>query len=435
MNDDPEDFFPKYKEELVKIASETDIPEAVKRSVTAYRVNILKVFKSFPDSLQLAEEVRRIKEYSINHIKELVEEACESFERNKASCYLAKTAKEANEIVGDLVGSGKLVVKAKSMVTEEIGLREYLQELGNEVWETDLGELIIQLAGERPTHLIYPSIHMTRERVAKLFKEKLGVEVEPDISKLVATARRFLRDKLVKADVGISGANAVAADSGSILTIENESNIRLSTALPPKYIAVTGVEKIVPKLRDALTVLEATWRFIGYPAPSYVNMIFSASKTGDIENTVTYGAQGPKEMHVVLVDNGRMEVAKHPVLKESLYCLKCGACMFECPIFTLVAGNYGDKYPGGIGLIWSYFTGGNKERITSMLYACALCYRCKERCPLKIDTPRMITTLRSMLVKEGYVPPQVREIAEETLEANEKILEELEKNIQKNERK
>ncbi len=314
-------------------------------------------------------------------------------------------------------------------MTEEIGLREYLEERGNEVWETDLGELIIQLAGERPMHLTSPSIHMTRERVAELFREKLGVDVRPEIPELVAAARRFLREKLVNADVGISGANAVAAETGSIVTLENEGNIRLSTGLPPVYIAVTGIEKIVPRLRDALTVAETAWRFAGYVAPAYVNIISSPSKTGDIEKTITYGAQGPREMHVVLVDNGRSEMAKHPVLKEALYCLKCGACMLECPIFDLVAGHYGDRYPGGIGLIWSYFVGGNRERTASLLYTCALCYRCKERCPLGIDTPKMITALRNMLAKQGMVPPHIEKNVEQTLQLNEKILEELRRKV------
>ena len=429
MGVESQDVFAKYREMLARVATETEVPKALRRAVTSYRGNVARVLKLFPDTLQLAQEVRRIKEFSIDHLDELVDAACRSFERNKVHCHLARDAAEANRIVGEIVGSGKLVVKGKSMVTEEIGLREYLEGLGNEVWETDLGELIIQLAGERPMHLTSPSIHMTRERVAELFREKLGVDVEPNIPELVAAARRFLRDKLVNADVGISGANAVAAETGSIVTIENEGNIRLATGLPPVYIAVTGIEKIVPRLRDAMMVAETAWRFAGYVAPAYVNVISSPSKTGDIEKTITYGAQGPREMHVVLVDNGRSEMAKHPVLKEALYCLKCGACMLECPIFDLVAGNYGDKYPGGIGLVWSYFTGGDKQRVAAMLYLCAMCYRCKERCPLSIDTPKMIVALRNMLAKEGIVPPQVAKNAEETLKANEKILEELEKKV------
>jgi L-lactate dehydrogenase complex protein LldG len=213
MGSGAEDVFAKYRRMLAEIAYETDVPKALERAVKSYRGNVARVLKLFPDSLELAREARRIKEFSIDHMDELVEAACRSFERNKARCYLAKDAQEANKIVGEIVGTGKLVVKGKSMVTEEIGLREYLQGLGNEVWETDLGELIIQLAGERPMHLTSPSIHMTRERVAKLFKEKLGFDVKPEIPELVAAARRFLRDKLVNADVGISGANVVAAET------------------------------------------------------------------------------------------------------------------------------------------------------------------------------------------------------------------------------
>jgi L-lactate dehydrogenase complex protein LldG len=258
-----------------------------------------------------------------------------------------------------------------------------------------------------------------------LFKEKLNIDVKPDISELVKTARDFIRKKLSEAEVGISGANVVAADSGSLVIIENEGNIRLSTGLPPIYVAVVGMEKVVPTLRDAIKVAEVTWRYAGYLAPSYINIISGPSKTGDIEKTIVYGAQGPKEMHVIFVDNGRTSMAKHPLFKQALYCLKCGACMFECPIFNLVAGHYGDIYPGGIGLVWSYFTGGDPKRLAPLLYACAMCFRCKERCPLKIDTPKMIVALRNELAKKGLAPPKLVESVDKILKDNEHILEEL----------
>jgi L-lactate dehydrogenase complex protein LldG len=401
----------------------------MKRAVESFRINVARVLKTYPDTRSLAEEARRIKEYSIDHMDELVEKACKSLERNGARCYVAKTAEEARRIVSEIVGSGKVVVKGKSMVTEEIGLREHLERMGNEVWETDLGEFIIQLAKERPMHITAPAIHMTKERVARLFRERLGIEVEADIAKLASAAREFLRKKIVSADVGISGANAVAADTGSLVILENEGNVRLSTGFPPVYVAVVGIEKVVPTLRDAIVVAEVTWRHAGYLAPSYVNIVSGPSKTGDIEKTIVYGAQGPKEMHVTFVDNGRSAMAKHPLFKQALYCLKCGACMFECPIFDLVAGHYGDIYPGGIGIVWSYFVGGDPERLAPLFYACALCYRCKERCPMKIDTPKMIVALRNELAKRGLAPPKLVENVSNMLKDNESIIEELERKL------
>jgi L-lactate dehydrogenase complex protein LldG len=347
----------------------------------------------------MAEEVRQIKEHSIQHMLQLVREASSNIEENKGRAYIAKTAHEALEIIGGLVGEKKLVVKAKSMTAEEIELREHLEEAGNEVYETDLGEFIIQKMGSRPMHILSPAIHVPREDVAALFSRIIGEELAPDIEKLVATARTLLREKFFKADVGISSANVVSADTGTLFLIENEGNIRLATGAPPVHIALVGMEKLVPTLENAFKVSEVTWRYANYTVPSYVSMISGPSKTGDIEKVTTYGAHGPKEFYVIFLDGGRTHLAKDPVLRQALYCLRCGGCLYECPVFGLTAGYFGDKYFAGIGAVWAKEVSKNLEKASSMAYTCLTCGRCKVRCPMKIDVPEMVLAMRKSIAE------------------------------------
>jgi L-lactate dehydrogenase complex protein LldG len=285
------------------------------------------------------------------------------------------------------------------MTAEEIGLREHLEAMGNDVYETDLGEFIIQKMGSRPMHILSPAIHVPREDVAALFSKIIGQELPPDIEKLVATARKLLREKFFKADVGISSANVVSADTGTLFLIENEGNIRLATSAPPVHIALVGMEKLVPTLENAFKVSEVTWRYANYTVPSYVSMISGPSKTGDIEKVITYGAHGPKEFHVIFLDGGRAHLAKDPVLQQALYCLRCGGCLYECPVFGLTAGYFGDKYFAGIGAVWAKEVSRNMEKSSSMAYTCLTCGRCKVRCPMKIDVPEMILAMRKSIAE------------------------------------
>jgi len=263
-----------------------------------------------------------------------------------------------------------------------------------------LGEFIIQKLGSRPMHILSPSIHVPKEDVAKLFSEITGEQLEPDIAKLVATARKLLREKYFEADIGMSGANVVAADTGTLFIIENEGNIRLVTGAPPVHITLVGMEKLVPTLADAYKVAEATWRYANYTVPSYVSLISGPSKTGDIEKVITYGAHGPKEFHVIFMDDGRTELAKHPVFSQALYCLRCGGCLYECPVFAVTAGHFGDKYFGGIGAVWAGTISQNREKAASMAYTCLTCGRCKIRCPVEIDTPTMCVELRKIIAED-----------------------------------
>lgn len=372
---------------------------ALSRAITSYRANTNEALKRFPQTIEMAKEVREIKKNAIANMQKLAEQACESVEYNKGKAYIARTVDDALGIVDKLVGTGKIIVKGKSMTGEEIDLREHLEHQGNEVYETDLGEFIIQKLGSRPMHILSPAIHVPKEDVARLFSEITGEDLPADdIGGLVATARRLLREKYIAADIGMSGANVFAADTGTMFLIENEGNIRLSTSLPPVHIAVIGMEKLVPTLHDAYKVAEVTWRYANYTVPGYVSMISSPSKTGDIEKVTTYGAHGPKELHVIFLDGGRTELAKNPILSQAMYCLRCGGCLYECPVFALTAGHFGDKYFAANGAVWAATISDNPEKAAAVAYTCLTCGRCKVRCPMQIDGPAMTVEVR----KKGY---------------------------------
>jgi L-lactate dehydrogenase complex protein LldG len=393
--------FSEYKKEIMDAAHNDRIRLALSRAIGTYRKNRNNALEKFPHTIKMAEEVREMKVKAIGMMEELAQQACEAIESNKGKAYIARTADDALKIIDDLVGKDKLIVKAKSMTSEEIGVREHLEEQGNEVFETDLGEFIIQKLGQKPMHILSPSIHVPKEDVAELFSKITGEDIpSDDIEMMVATARKLLREKFFEADVGMSGANVVAADTGTLFLIENEGNIRLATGAPPVHIALVGMEKLVPTLNDAYKVSEVTWRYANYTVPSYVSMISGPSKTGDIEKVITYGAHGPKEFHVIFLDDGRTKLADDPILRQILYCLRCGACLYECPVFALTAGHFGDKYFAGVGAVWAATISQDKEKAASIAYTCLTCGRCKEKCPVEIDTPEMIVELRRQMAAD-----------------------------------
>jgi len=392
--------FSDYKKEIMDAAHNERIRLALSRAIASFRSNIDGALKKFPHSYELAKEVKEIKLNAIQNMEQLTQQACEAIESNKGKAYIARTADDARRIIGDLVGADKLIVKGKSMTSEEIELREHLEEMGNDVYETDLGEFIIQKLHSRPMHILSPAIHVPKEDVAKLFSEITGEHLEPDIGLLVETARKLLRDKYFAADIGMSGANVVSADTGTLFIIENEGNIRLATGAPPVHIALVGMEKLVPTFGDACKTAEATWRFANYTVPSYVSLVSGPSKTGDIEKVITYGAHGPKDFHVVFLDDGRTELAKDPKMREVLLCLRCGGCLYECPVFAVTAGHFGDKYFGGIGAIWAGRITRNREKAASLAYTCLTCGRCRTRCPMEIDSPNMCIELRRSIAED-----------------------------------
>jgi len=387
-----------YSKDINRAQNDDNIRKAITRAVKAYRETTDATMERFPHTPALAAEVREIKRQSVIKRKELLDQAMESVERNKGKAFYAKDKHEALVMASEIIGKNKTVVKGKSMLGEELHLREYLEEEGNEVWETDLGEFILQLKKDRPMHILSPAVHVPREKVAEIFTNFFGREIEPDIAKEVAAVREFMREKYFAADVGISSANVVAADTGAFVIIENEGNVRLSTSVPPVHLLIVGTEKLVPTFQEAMKVAEVTWRYAQYGVPSYVNIVTGPSKTGDIEKVTTYGAHGPKEFYVIFVENGRDEMAVEDDFKQALHCLRCGGCMYECPVFQITAGTFGETYLGGIGTIWNVFTSGGLDATAPQIYNCLRCGRCVERCPMQIDVPSMVGELRKRLV-------------------------------------
>jgi L-lactate dehydrogenase complex protein LldG len=238
-----------YSRNLQRAGRDENLNRALARAVKSYRENTDAAMARYPHTPDLAEEVRRIKTYSLENNKQLLEQAMRAIESNKGKAFYAEDKEEALRIVKEIIGTGKTIVKGKSMLGEELKLRESLEEAGNEVWETDLGEFILQPKNDRPMHILAPSIHVPREQVAEIFSKFFQKDVPPDIPQEVAAVRDFLREKYFTADAGISGANVVAADTGQLVIIENEGNVRLCTGAPPVHIALVGIEKLALRFR------------------------------------------------------------------------------------------------------------------------------------------------------------------------------------------
>lgn len=351
----------------------------------------------------LSKEIRRVKEKSIANLPQLVEQFKTEAAGTGAVVYEAKDAEDANNHVLKLAQEHnvKHIVKSKSMLTEEIELREHLESAGIEVRETDIGEWIVQLAGERPAHMVGPALHKTIEQVAELFSRATGEKLEPDPEVLLNAARRALRQSYIDADMGISGANIAVAETGTLVILTNEGNGCMTTTLPPIHVAVVGYEKLVSSLEDANAILRLLSRStMGMKLPVYVSYITGPSNTAAIPGAPQLSGQGPGEVHIVLVDNGRGKMRESAEFREALYCIKCGVCLNVCPVFGSVAGQtYGYIYQGGIGAVLTAFLHGmDKAKDSASL--CMGCMACKEVCPARIDIPHLITRLRARLVEE-----------------------------------
>ena len=351
----------------------------------------------------LSREIYRVKEESIANLPQLVEQFKKEATGAGAVVYEAKDAEDADNYVLKLAQERgvKHIVKAKSMLTEEIELREYLEGAGIEVQETDIGEWIVQLAGERPVHMVGPAIHKTLEQVAELFSKATGQELKPDPQVLLEASRRALRQYYVDADMGISGANIAIAETGTIVILTNEANGCMTSTLPPIYVTVVGYEKLVSSWEDAAAILRLLSRStMGMKLTAYVSHISGPSKTDAIPGVPQLSGQSPGEFHIVLVDNGRWQMRESAEFREALYCIKCGACLNVCPVFSSVAGHtYGHIYHGGIGAVLTAFMHG-MDKAKDLASLCMGCQSCKEACPARIDIPALVTRLKAKLVAE-----------------------------------
>jgi L-lactate dehydrogenase complex protein LldF len=347
-------------------------------------------FVELEDGEALRDCARAIKEDAIANLDRYLIELEESVTRLGGSVHWARTGQEARAIILDIARRNdvKRVVKSKSMVTEEIDLNEALEQAGIEAIETDLGEYIVQLAGERPSHILAPAIHKSRGDISALFADKLGAVNLVQAEELTALARKQLRQKFCTAEMGVTGANFAVAESGTIVLVENEGNIRLSTTLPRIHVAVMGIEKVIPAFDDLAIFLKILARSAsGQKMSSYVSFITGARRDDETD--------GAREFHLVLLDNGRTRILEDEEKRESLYCLRCGACLNVCPVYQKIGGHaYGSVYSGPIGSIITPQLAG-LERVKDLPFASSLCGACKEICPVRINIPHILLSLRS----------------------------------------
>ena len=346
---------------------------------------------------QLRRRLNAIKEEVLSRHAELLAQLTAQVQALGGTVHRAADAAAAREIIGGIAAAAgaRVIVKGKSMTGEEVGLNPTLISRGFEVFETDLGEYIIQLAGQRPSHIVLPAIHMTKAEIAALFHDKLGMPLTDDAEALTKMAREVLREKFLAADVGITGANALVAENGLVMLVENEGNIRLSTTLPRVHVALVGIEKIVPRLDDLAVLLKLLPRnATGQKMSGYVSFIRGGRQGAERD--------GAREFHLVLLDNGRSRMMADPVLREALKCIRCGACLNNCPVYQHVGGHaYGSAYPGPIGAMITRALGTGDADDWFLPFASTLCGACTEACPARIPIHQILIDLRRRAAEAG----------------------------------
>ena len=383
-----------YKQEITEALNSTRLNDALHQFGDAYLDARARAFVGL-DFESLRTEIAAMKDRVLATREELRDQFIRNARAAGAKVYIAKDADEANLYITELATANgvRKVVKSKSMVSEEIHLNAALEKAGVQAVETDLGEWIIQLAGQRPSHMVMPAIHMFRDQVAELFSEATGHTQSDDIEHLVAVARKQLRREYLEADMGISGANVAIADSGTFGLVTNEGNARLVMTLPKIHVALIGMEKLVPTMDDALNIVQVLPRnATGQAITSYVSWIRGAVPCGN----APCGDKN-KELHIVLLDNGREKLAKSESCKDALRCIRCGACANVCPVYQSVGGHvFGHTYIGAIGIILTAFYDGI-DKAAELVKACIGCRACVSVCPSKIDLEEIILSLRQQV--------------------------------------
>jgi L-lactate dehydrogenase complex protein LldF len=347
------------------------------------------------DSDELRERARAARARAIARLDEHLEQLAANVEAAGGHVHWAFDAAEARGIITDIARARgvRSIVKGKSMVSEEIHLNAALEEAGFRVVETDLGEFIIQLAGQTPSHIIAPAIHWTKEQVGELFHRKLGIPVTDDIATMTAAARDALRGEYLRADMGITGVNFGVAETGTLVLVENEGNGRLTSTAPRCWVALMGIERVAATMEDLVPLLQVLARSAtGQKLTAYTSFMTGAARAGE--------ADGPEEMHLVLVDNGRSRILGTEYF-EVLYCIRCGACLNACPVYGEIGGHaYGSVYPGPIGAVLTPLLDGLTDHNRWLPYASSLCGACQEVCPVRIPLPDYLLKLRRDVVEE-----------------------------------
>ena len=377
-------------------AFDTDHRRIINHNIGKYDVAVERGLSKFANLENSKRKAHTIKWKVMENLDKLLPEFESNFQRKGGKVIWANDAAEANKEILQIIkkAGAKTVIKSKSMATEEIHLNEFLEENQIETVESDLGEYIVQLLGQKPYHIVTPAMHLSKEDIAKLFNERFDTPIDATPEQLTQKARELLREKYTSADVGITGGNFLIADSGSIALTENEGNTRLTTTFPKIHIAIVGIEKVIPSIND----LDLFWP------------ILSTHGTGQnltVYNTILGGprqsdeSDGPEEMYVILLDNGRTNLLAEKDQRQGLYCIRCGACLNACPIYKNIGGHtYDTTYSGPIGSIITPHMDGMKE-FKHLSYASSLCGKCSEVCPVKIDIHKMLLLNRRDSVEQG----------------------------------
>ncbi|MBI1882222.1 MAG: lactate utilization protein [Chloroflexi bacterium] len=401
---------------------------ALELATTRFVTLRAKGFDSLPEADMLRDHARRIRAHTLANLDRYLAQFAAAVEANGGHICWAETPEEANRYVVELARSRgvKTVVKSKSMISEELEINHELEAAGVRVVETDLGEYVIQLAHEKPSHIIAPIIHKSRQQVAELFREKLNATDADlaDVPSMTSLARRLLRADFLRADMGISGVNFGVAETGSICLVTNEGNGRLTTTTPRIHVAMMGMERLVPTIEDLGVMLQLLARSAtGQKLSVYTNIITGprrrdeeAERRGGEDGAnsqhlhpppatchTPLEPDGPDELHIIILDNGRSKILGSE-LAEILYCIRCGACLNICPVYQQIGGHaYGSIYPGPVGAVLAPGLFG-VESWSDLPHASSLCGACREVCPMRIDIPRMLLRLRDDLAKAGKTP-------------------------------
>ena len=378
--------------------------QAMRKAFNVVRKRQRANIRRIPDLEYRKKRLRRARGESVgNGI--LLKQAIENLRQNGIKVYRADSREEAISLVINEIGDNRLVVKSKSNLAKEIGLTEALEAVGIDVIETDIGDRIIQLCGDTPSHPTGPASHLTRYDIAKILSAHLGKTVKPTARAIVELIRDEISAYIDKATIGITGANAIVAEDGAILLLHNEGNIIQVAMRSEKHIVLAGIDKIYPNIEEALNMLKLqTFYATGVLTTSFLNIIAGSSQTADIEKQLVKGVHGPKEICLILVDNHRRDIARSEY-KELLYCIGCGQCLLVCPAYGVYGDRFGiDSQLGGRGLVYSVLSLKAPARADAGLELCLTCRKCQQNCPLAIDIPFMVNKLRLERRTEALEP-------------------------------
>jgi L-lactate dehydrogenase complex protein LldF len=386
--------FPHAAADLI---ANTQVRHNVRRATRVIGAKRARVVDELPDWEKLRESARQIKEHTIRHLAAYLEQFEDACTRAGGQVHWARDADEANRAALDILRShgAKEVIKVKTMTSDEIGLNAALEAAGITPYETDLADLVVQLGNDRPSHIVVPALHRNRAEIRRLFLEKMKLaSLGEDPQDIAEAARCYLREKFLRVKFAISGANFAIAETGSVCVVESEGNGRMCVSLPEVLISLVGIEKIIPRVEDLQVFLQLLPRSATGERMNPYNSIWTGTTAGD----------GPREFHVILLDNGRTRVLVDSETRETLHCIRCGACLNTCPVYRQTGGHaYGSVYAGPIGAILTPQLQGMRHS-QSLPYASSLCGACYEVCPVKINIPEILIRLRGRVVEQGDAP-------------------------------